>query len=386
MMLEQYDVVVVGGGPGGCQTARECAENGLSVLLVEKDPDIGIPVRCAEGVGEAGLLEFYEPDPAFVQQRIDSLHLVSPDLTHVDMFLDQPGYVLDRMMFDRRIARDAAVAGATIVTNTLVTGARREDDGVVVTLEDRGDIRAKVVVGADGTESRVGRWMGLRTFCKPHDMETAAQYVVAGVDFDPTRIEMWFGSEFAPGGYFWIFPKGDRVANVGLGITGEESAHHTPFFYLDRMMERYWPDASIVGRTMGGIACSGGVKDIVSDNCVLVGDAAHQANPLTAGGIITAMKAGRMAAGVIADALRSGDYSKTGLAPYQKQWDKDLGKVHKRFYRIKEALFHLEDEPLTSLAHSIVSMPAEKRSLRAAISRAVVDRPKLLLELARVFF
>ena len=386
MIREAYDVVIVGGGPAGCQTARNCAEEGLSVLLVEKDPDIGSPVRCAEGVGDAGLREFYEPDPSFTRQKIARLQLVAPDLTRVDVTLDQPGWILDRKLFDRRVAEDAARAGAQIITNTLATAVRRDGEFSVVTLNGCADVKAKVVVGADGTESRVGRWFGLRTFCKPRDMETAGQYLAAGVDVEPDRMEMWFGNEFAPGGYFWVFPKGPDVANIGLGISGDLAAEHTAFYYLDRMMERHYPNASIIGRTMGGIACSGGVKQIVADGCVLVGDAAHHANPLTGGGIVNSLKAGRMAAPVIAQAIRNDDWTAKALRSYEKAWDAELGSLHRRFYKIKDALFHLPDDFFTNLAHSIVELPVEKRTIRSVLTRAVANRPQLVLEMARVIF
>lgn len=386
MIHESYDVVIVGGGPAGCQAGRNCAEEGLSVLVVEKDRDVGSPVRCAEGVGDNGLREFYEPDPLFARQKITRLQFTAPDLEKVDIALHQPGWILDRKAFDRLVAEDAARAGAQIVTNTLATAARRSGDRIIVTLNNELEVSAKVVVGADGTESRVGRWLGLRTFCTPRDMETAGQYLAANVDVEADRLEMWFGSEFAPGGYFWVFPKGPRVANIGLGISGDHAAAHTPFHYLDRMMERHFPNASIIGRTMGGIACTGGVKKIVTDGCVLIGDAAHQANPLTGGGIVNAMKAGRMAAPVIARAIRNGDWSEKGLRPYEKEWDSELGSLHRRFYKIKDVLLRLPDDFFMSIAQTVNELPFDKRTIHAVLSRAVVNRPKLVLEMARVIF
>ena len=114
MMREAYDVVVVGGGPAGCTAARVAAEGGASVLVVERDPDIGVPVRCAEGVGAAGLREFVEPEPSFCRQLITHYHLIAPNGECVEVAMsDADGYVLDRKVFDRRVAEGAASAGVS---------------------------------------------------------------------------------------------------------------------------------------------------------------------------------------------------------------------------------------------------------------------------------
>ncbi len=386
-MRESYDVVVVGGGPAGCYAAKTAAENGVSVLVVEKDPDIGLPVRCAEGVGVAGLQEFVEPDPVFCRQLVTHYHLVAPDGTHVEVAMSAAeGYVLERRIFDRHIAELAAQAGARIVTNTAALGARRTDGCVAVELERGREVVAKVVIGADGVESRVGRWLGLKTACRLHDMETAAQYLVTGIDIVPDRIEMHFGNDVAPCGYFWIFPKGPHTGNLGLAIGGEHAAERSPFYYLDRMMERHWPDASIVGRVAGGIACTGGVKTPVGDNIALVGDAAHQANPITGGGIIDGMKAGRIAGRVVAEAIANGDWSEGGLASYPTEWRESIGRIHRRFYRIKEGVFGLDDDTLDALADVINRQPADKRTIKGILTRALISKPKLLLDLAKIVF
>jgi digeranylgeranylglycerophospholipid reductase len=381
-----YDVIVVGGGPGGCIAAKEAALGGASAIVLEKDPDIGAPVRCAEGVSTASLLQYYEPDPAFCRQRITEYDLVAPSGEHVTVAFVGDGWILDRKIFDRHVAEDAARSGARIVTNANAIGARRENGEVIVAVEGRGEIRGKVLIGADGTEARAGRWLGLRTFCRPHDMETAAQYVVGGVDIVPHRIEMHFGVDIAPGGYFWVFPKGSGMANMGLGISGDYAAARTPFHYLDRVIARLWPNASILGRTMGGIACTGGVKELVGDNVMLVGDAAHQANPLTGGGITNAMKGGRIAGRVATAAIRAGDVSKRGLQPYEDEWDRTIGKSQRRFYTLKEGVFSLSDETLNELAATTNRLAPEKRTIAGIMTRALLNRPSLLLELVKVAF
>src|SRR2546422_172773 len=78
--------------------------------------------------------------------------------------------------------------------------------------------RGRIVIGAEGVEAMVGRWAGLDTRVPARDMESCAQYVIQGIDFDPDAIYLQFGGPIAPGGYAWLFPKGVGIANVGLGL------------------------------------------------------------------------------------------------------------------------------------------------------------------------
>ena len=121
-MKKHYDLLVIGGGPGGAIAARTAAEKGLSVCLVEKRPAIGAPVRCAEGIGKEALATFIEPDPRWISAELDNAAIVSPDGTEV--LLEQQhaggkvGYVIDRKIFDRDLVWKAAEAGADIMVKT----------------------------------------------------------------------------------------------------------------------------------------------------------------------------------------------------------------------------------------------------------------------------
>jgi len=108
------------------------------------------------------------------------------------------GYVLDRKIFDRELARLAANAGAEIRVKTRATGLIKRD-GVVRGI--RGlcqgrefEAQARVVIGADGVESKVGRWAGLMGPIKPRDIESCAEFLVSGIDIDPECLEFYLGN------------------------------------------------------------------------------------------------------------------------------------------------------------------------------------------------
>ena len=221
---QQFDCIVVGGGPAGTTFAQVASRGGLSVLVLEKDRDIGMPVRCGEAISDKGLRYFHDPDPRWIQSTIDRIKLTAPNGTEIEFDLNDKGYILDRRIFDYDLAHMAAQEGAMIVTKAYVNGLIIENETVCGVkgnyLNSPFEIHAKIVIGADGVESRVGRWGGLRTQVKLKDMESGIQKTVSGIEVQSNKFEFYLSRKWAPGGYLWVFPKGNRSANIGLAISG----------------------------------------------------------------------------------------------------------------------------------------------------------------------
>ena len=343
-IAERYDLVVVGAGPAGSMAASTGAELGLSVLLLEKRQEIGSPVRCAEGVALEALAGFLEPDPAWISAQVcraQIIALAGGQVVEQWQGAGGLGVVLERRVFDRALAERAASAGAQVRVKSCVSGVLHENDrvrGLVVEWQgEQQEVAAGILIAADGVESRVGTWAGLDTRLKLKDMMVCAQYLLAGIDWDPAALGYWIDETVAPGGYVWVFPKGDGRANVGLGIQadlGKEMA----LAYLNRFVERERalkmgsPVTLVVGNVPVALPC----QKLVGDGVMIVGDAARQVDPLTGGGIINAMTAGRLAAQVAARALAAGDPSARGLATYQAQIEQALSRRLVRNYRLRE--------------------------------------------------
>jgi len=222
-----YDLVVIGAGPGGSMAARTAAEKGLDVLLVEKRQEIGVPVRCAEGVSREVVERFVGINEKWIAAQVKGAKVYSPDGTEIQMTEEmagnEVGFVLERKIFDRHLAKLAAKAGADVVTKTAATGLGRKEKSVEVNLRRAGEnfsVKTKIVIGADGIESRVGKWAGIDTTLELNELGSAVQYLVSGVDFDSEGSYFWYG-KIAPGGYAWLFPKSDNEANIGLGVIPE---------------------------------------------------------------------------------------------------------------------------------------------------------------------
>ncbi|MBM4240187.1 MAG: NAD(P)/FAD-dependent oxidoreductase [Euryarchaeota archaeon] len=391
----ETDVLVVGAGPAGSTAAKHAAFNGADVILIDKKSEIGAPKRCAEGVSKEGLKKLgIKPKSRWVTHEIENVRLVSPNGTVVwlnqdKVKLPEAGYVLERKVFDKHMAMDAARAGAKIKIKTLAKGLKKEGDQIIVNAESMGesfDIRAKIVIGADGPESRVGRWAGLNTVFMPKHMESGVQFEMVRVELeDKNSLEFYFGS-LAPGGYAWIFPKGDDIANVGLGVlptkTKKSAYQHLLEFVKSCPATK---NAQAVEINVGGVPVGGPVRNMVTDNVMIVGDAAGQVNPLTGGGIISGMTGGLFAGEVSGAAISDNEITKDRLAEYEKRWHEDRGDSFKKYLKAKDYLLSLSDEELDSIALAFKETEFENINTGELIKNLIKVSPKALLKLGKLF-
>ena len=372
-MRDEYDVIVVGGGPGGSTAARAAAEE-CDVLLIEKRQEIGDPVRCAEGLNIRQLPKYISLNKKWISSEINGLRVNAPDGTTVDVTaemlrMEEPlGYILERKIFDRDLAKNAARAGAHVMVRTRATGLIMEDSAVKGVKTNRlgedFEVRSKVVIGADGVESQVGRWGGINTALKVRDIMSCAQYHMENVDILEKTVDFYFGKRYAPGGYTWIFPKGERAANVGLGVLGSKLNAKRPIDYLNEFVADKFPGGQPVGLVVGGVPASDALKTIVSDGLMLVGDAARHTDPPTGGGMLQALGSGHTAGEVARKAVRQNDASARVLREYETEWNNNpLGKQQKLRYKAKEFVVERSDEELNRIVRAVCGIQPEEMTM-----------------------
>jgi digeranylgeranylglycerophospholipid reductase len=365
MKTYQCDIVVVGAGPGGSMAAKFCAQGGLDTILIEKKAEIGAPLRCAEGVAKKWLSEVgITPDPTWIRGDMKGAIIKSPQGTAFQLDESKAGtevgYVLERHLFDKALAKDAAAAGAKIMLRTSATGVIRGPDGKIAGVKAKSmgeeiEIRAKAVVAADGYESQVGRWAGIDTGLDLSDIDSCIQYRMCNLDVAPDFCEFVIGS-VAPGGYVWIFPKGNGVANVGIGVMGTKCKKGADAkYYLDKFIaeDPRFAKAQCLEIMGGFVSTCPGLDCAVDDNIILVGDAARIIDPITGGGICHACRTGMYAGKVLSECAKKGDFSKEALMPYEKMWRDRMEDKLFRNWMAKEKLATLSDEVIDDLIKMI---------------------------------
>lgn len=383
----EYDVIVIGAGPGGCHAARIAAENGARVLLVEKRQEIGAPKRCGEGLSLGGMKNLgLKPDPKWAMNEIKGASVYAPNGRKISIRYESTiGYVLERKMFDKHLAVQAARAGAKVLAKTTVTGLISKDGFVrgakFSNFGEEYELISKIVIAADGIESKVARWAGINTTNRPINIDSGFQYEMVAELEEPDMLELYFGSKVAPRGYVWIFPKGRDIANVGVGIGGREAGPAKK--YLDKFIQERpnLKSGSIIEVNAGGIPVGDPVEKLVANGFMIVGDAAHQVNAIHGGGIHEASIAGMTAGRVAAEAVKTNDWSEHKLAEYEKEWRSKRGKILHKIVKLRQTIEKLSDEDLNMLAGSLtgedlVEFAKGRRFLKLA--KILMRRPHLM--------
>ncbi|MEA1984126.1 MAG: geranylgeranyl reductase family protein [Euryarchaeota archaeon] len=333
---DSYDIIVVGAGPAGSTAATYAARAGASVLLVDKKKDIGVPLQCGgflphretlqELVPGAQLPYTLEEYPSSCVHTTTTLQrFIAPNGQSKQFEVDADA--LDRRRFDKYLAREATRCGAQLMvgTNVLeVNGNSIKVDGVF----GKHTIDAKVLIGADGPNSVVGRAKGLVRDPDPMGTGTAFEYELSGVDVDREAVEMYFGKDYVPGGYAWIISQGGDTANIGVGI--REVLFKTGMCardYLDRFMYEHpiasekVKSGSIVSIVSGLVPVGGAPRRTATMDTLIAGDAAGHIIATNGGGISTAMVGGKVAGETAVDSLNS----TCKLTEYDRRWREQMG-------------------------------------------------------------
>ena len=339
-----YDVIIIGGGPGGSTVARYAAQNGANVLVLDGRDPIGSPLQCGELVPSNNEMRrlcpdvpdmddlFQTPESA-ISRRSTIMHVVTPSGKSLKYKFE--GLVLNRVKHDEALVDLAKKAGADYKVKSYVEKVEEN----TVYLRKGGKLTARVIVGAGGHADPIRR-----DYWDESSVNIPVKFMLVDGDFGDA-VELHFGS-MAPGGYAWMFPKANG-ANIGLGV---QKSFAKKGMNLNRYTENFLSnyEGNISFKGAGALPMSGTIKKFVKGNYMLVGDSAGMVLPSNGAGITIAMVGGRIAGQVIAEHLEHG----TPLTEYELRWNKQMGRVmrnSKRSFKVGSILFRLPDWFLNAL-------------------------------------
>ncbi len=381
----KYDVIVVGGRIGGSVSSLFASKNDVDVLMIEKNPEIGVPLQCAEATSELTFKTLgIQPSKRYICSKIYGVEVHSPDGTHFKMQPsgDEMGYILDRKVFDKSLAVESAKAGTDIMIWTTVKDLIIKNGkvkGVVAKhLDETMEIKADMVIAADGVGSNISRMAGINTLYGVKDVGSCVQYKMVGIDADPNYMQLYFGREVAPGGYAWIFPNEDGVTNVGIGI---RDSNETAYHYLNKFISNF--NGMPFEMNVGGVPLSGPVEKTYTDGLIVVGDAAGHVDPLTGGGIHLATSCAKIAGEVAAEAIKNEDTSAEFLKRYEEEWKNKIGSIIKNSLKYRKVLDKLNDKELNALARFLKGRDLDSITSTSLLG-LVKESPSLVRHLKNV--
>ncbi len=337
-MCPSFDVAVVGAGPAGSTTAGILARKGFKTVIIDRRSEVGVPIHCGELLPTIPeLLDIFPRSKRlehlgnvpkeFVTNKTSRTQLISPQGHAVEFKFGTN--IIDRTKYDQYLAHQALDSGCEIFLHSTVLDRSETNSLKIKSKIGPNQIDAQIVVGADGPSSLISKTLGNSYSSPEHDLSPSINFIMSGVDCDDDIVQMFFGKNIAPGGYSWIIPKGDSMANVGFGI---RRCISTPgislitylkhFITKNKIAAPILKRAKIVSRVGAIIPVAGPVPITSSNNAVLVGDAAGHVMASNGGGIPTALSGGSIAGHVIAAHLDR----QIPLSTYDKIWKYEFEK------------------------------------------------------------
>lgn len=363
-MIEEhhYDLVVVGGGPAGSSAAFAAAKKGIKVALLEKENSIAETVRTSGVTWIENIKEFGIPDDCF--NPIKNFTFVSPNNEVTISDSVATAAVLDVRKTYRWLAEEAEKTGADVFVKTNINEVIKNEENDIVGVSGTGPngkiiFHSKVVIDATGFSSVISKAMGFVT--QWERFGAGAEYEAKVESVDSETWWLMVGQEYTPAGYAWIFPVGNDIVRIGVGV-GKPESNIDPTQRLKEIIEKKLGPIKKLGKITpiefhyGLIPNDGLSRKTVFNNLILVGDSAGQANPLVLEGIRYAIKFGRVAGKVAADAIENGKTNENSLYPYEENWRKAIeskinsaGKVQDRWIGLSDKEWDRELDIISEL-------------------------------------
>lgn len=337
-MESKADVVIVGAGPGGLTAARFLSALDIDFILLSKEEIPCENKTCGGFVPNRALQEF-SIDPIKESHPIKSVRMKFPGMDMVKVDFDEViGVNVKRGNLGTTMKDMVVKSSETIRMNSKVTGIKRERDSIRIHYDVDGEdnsVRSRILIDASGANSVTSRMGLVRPRISNEGMGYGLQYHLrkknTNVEFDHA-IDFYYGSDYSPGGYAWVFPRAKEVV-IGTGgiVSRVQTTERKLNQYLEYIIDEVEPTCSelsgsvIYKKDAAVMPLAGIITPSYDDGILLIGDAAGHCSPITGEGIYYSMIGGRIAAYVSKEALQESDVSSSFLSRYERAWKREIG-------------------------------------------------------------
>jgi len=344
-MIKEHDVIVVGGGPSGLNSARRLSEKGLDVVVLERKDEIGKNVVCTGIVGKEAFDRFSLATNSILKE-IQHFKMVSPKMTSVLYSHAFPfAYVVDREKFDNNLADEAVSKGATLKLSHDVVDVTSDENCVNIVTKIDGSqfvtFRAKALILATGIDIRLNKKLGLG-YSKEyiHGIQSEITFKQNGCP------EIFVGKDVTPGAFAWVVPVNKEKARVGL------LAKRDPQAYFEKFVKKLFPDSSIElseEKIMSKPIAQGLMTKSYGNRMLVVGEAAGQVKTTTGGGIFFGLLCSDIASEIISRGFKESTLTAQHLSSYEKYWKKKIQKEILVGYYTRKICEKLSDSQIENM-------------------------------------
>jgi geranylgeranyl reductase family protein len=329
-----YDVIIAGGSVAGLFCAREVAKNGHSVLVIEEDFEVGTPEHCGGLVSMSALEDLgVVPSQRTFDSQIQSATLSSPGGKKITIDAKkQKVIVINRRELDKQVAHQAQKNGAEIKVKTSLKEVKGD-----TAVTSAGTFDFKILVDARGVSALIQK--------DRSGTLQSAQYEIYADWIQNGLVEVNVDAVRYPGFFSWIIPAGNGIGKVGVAGRGINAMQA-----LEKYLERKGKH-SVIRKVFAPIWVNGPIKNFVEGDIVIVGDAAGQSKPTTAGGIYSCGIGGIFAGRAISAFLKTQNRSE--LQTYQIKWEEKFGKEFEKQLFARKMLERLDNKTIDGLFGAI---------------------------------